>query len=217
MSRHQVSGIAFGCVLAGAGLVVPSAAQAEKANCSDSVFTVQLENDFFTRATNTDRHYTNGLRVAVDISAKEQALIEQLHRDGDASGSELLRAQRNLPAELTELPSYRKINPADAPILFMHMTSPSMDMAELNDYAENLVSPAISTLPGIAQVTVTYESPDGPDAGTAPEARAAAQPASQSAPEALRHVQSNKVLGAMAFQRVTGRTVDPESLSGHAP
>ena len=33
------------------------------------------------------------------------------------------------------------------------------------------------------------------------------------APEALRHVQSNKVLGAMAFQKVTGRTVDPDSLS----
>jgi hypothetical protein len=32
-------------------------------------------------------------------------------------------------------------------------------------------------------------------------------------PEALRYIQSNKVLGAMAFQRVTGRTVDPDSLS----
>ena len=66
----------------------------------------------------------------------------------------LLQAQRQLPQEMTDLPSYRKINPADSPILFMHMTSPSMDLSELNDYAENLVSPAISTLPGIAQVTV---------------------------------------------------------------
>jgi len=66
----------------------------------------------------------------------------------------LLAAQRQLPLEMTDLPAYRKINPADAPILFMHMTSPSMGLAELNDYAENVVSPAISTLPGIAQVTV---------------------------------------------------------------
>ena len=66
----------------------------------------------------------------------------------------LLLAQRRLPEEMTDMPSYRKVNPADSPILFMHMTSPSMDLAELNDYAENLVSPAISTLPGIAQVTV---------------------------------------------------------------
>ncbi len=66
----------------------------------------------------------------------------------------LLAAQRQLPQEMTDLPSYRKVNPADAPVLFMTMTSPSMDLSELNDYAENLVSPAISTLPGVAQVSV---------------------------------------------------------------
>jgi HAE1 family hydrophobic/amphiphilic exporter-1 len=66
----------------------------------------------------------------------------------------LLGAQRQLPQEMTDLPSYRKVNPADAPVLFMTMTSPSMNLSELNDYAENLVSPAISTLPGVAQVQV---------------------------------------------------------------
>ena len=66
----------------------------------------------------------------------------------------LLRAQRQLPVEMTDLPSYRKVNPADAPVLFMTMTSPSMTLAELNDYAENLIAPSLSTLPGVAQVTV---------------------------------------------------------------
>ncbi len=66
----------------------------------------------------------------------------------------LLGAQRQLPQEMTELPSYRKVNPADAPVLFMAMTSPSMNLSELNDYAENLVAPNLSTLPGVAQVTV---------------------------------------------------------------
>ncbi|ALK95389.1 acriflavine resistance protein B [Massilia sp. WF1] len=66
----------------------------------------------------------------------------------------LLAAQRQLPQEMTDLPSYRKVNPADAPVLFMTMTSPSMNLSELNDYAENLISPAISTLPGVAQVSV---------------------------------------------------------------
>ncbi|QJD99667.1 efflux RND transporter permease subunit [Massilia forsythiae] len=66
----------------------------------------------------------------------------------------LLAAQRQLPQEMTDLPSYRKVNPADAPVLFMTMNSPSMNLSELNDYAENLVSPAISTLPGVAQVQV---------------------------------------------------------------
>jgi HAE1 family hydrophobic/amphiphilic exporter-1 len=66
----------------------------------------------------------------------------------------LLGAQRALPQEMTELPSYRKVNPADAPVLFMAMTSPSMNLSELNDYAENLIAPSLSTLPGVAQVTV---------------------------------------------------------------
>ena len=66
----------------------------------------------------------------------------------------LLRAQRALPLEMTELPSYRKVNPADAPVLFMAMTSPSLSLSELNDYAENLIAPSLSTLPGVAQVTV---------------------------------------------------------------
>jgi len=66
----------------------------------------------------------------------------------------LLRAQRQLPLEMTDLPSYRKVNPADAPVLFMTMNSPSLTLSELNDYAENLIAPSLSTLPGVAQVSV---------------------------------------------------------------
>ncbi len=66
----------------------------------------------------------------------------------------LLRAQRSLPSEMTDLPSYRKVNPADAPILFMAMTSPSMNLSDLNDYAENLIAPSLSTINGVAQVNV---------------------------------------------------------------
>ncbi|MES2935686.1 MAG: efflux RND transporter permease subunit [Pseudomonadota bacterium] len=68
--------------------------------------------------------------------------------------SALLRAQRSLPPEVTELPSYTKVNPADSPIVFLAMTSPSMNLSELNDYAENLIAPSISTLNGVAQVIV---------------------------------------------------------------
>jgi HAE1 family hydrophobic/amphiphilic exporter-1 len=66
----------------------------------------------------------------------------------------LLGVQRQLPQEMSDLPSYRKVNPADAPVLFMTMTSPSMNLSELDDYAENLVAPALSTLNGVAQVSV---------------------------------------------------------------
>lgn len=66
----------------------------------------------------------------------------------------LLRAQRSLPVEMVNPPSYRKVNPADAPVLFIAMTSPSMSLSELNDYAENLIAPTISTIKGVALVNV---------------------------------------------------------------
>ena len=79
-------------------------------------------------------------------------------RDIDAAAVDvqaaLLRAQRTLPIEMTTPPSYRKVNPADAPVLLMALTSPSLSLAELNDYAENLISPSLSTLDGVAQVVV---------------------------------------------------------------
>ncbi|WP_137938157.1 efflux RND transporter permease subunit [Chitinivorax sp. B] len=79
-------------------------------------------------------------------------------RDIDAAAADvqaaLLRAQRSLPQEMTSLPSYRKVNPADTPILFLALNSPSLSLAQLNDYAENLVSPNLATLNGVAQVQV---------------------------------------------------------------
>lgn len=66
----------------------------------------------------------------------------------------LLRAQKRLPIEMTNPPSYRKVNPADAPVLIMTMTSPSMDLSQISDYAENLISPTLSTIDGVAQVLV---------------------------------------------------------------
>ena len=66
----------------------------------------------------------------------------------------LLRAQKRLPIEMTVPPSYRKINPADTPVLVVRMQSPSVSLSELNAYAENLLSPNLSTISGVAQVLV---------------------------------------------------------------
>ena len=66
----------------------------------------------------------------------------------------LLRAQRRLPIEMTVPPSYRKVNPADTPVLVVRMNSPSVSLSDLNAYAENLLSPNLSTISGVAQVLV---------------------------------------------------------------
>src|SRR4029079_3602043 len=79
-------------------------------------------------------------------------------RDIDAAAVDvqaaLLRAARQLPVEMTVPPAYRKVNPADAPVLFLAMTSPSLSLSDLNDFAEHLISPTLSTLDGVAQVNI---------------------------------------------------------------
>ncbi len=79
-------------------------------------------------------------------------------RDIDAAAVDvqaaLLRAQRNLPDEMTTMPDYRKVNPADAAVLIIVLTSPSLSLGEVTDFAENLISPSLSTLDGVAQVSI---------------------------------------------------------------
>ena len=102
-----------------------------------------------------------GLKLisSVNTLGVSQITLEfESSRDIDAAAVDvqaaLLRAQRQLPAELTQLPSYRKVNPADAPVLFIALNSPSMGLSELNDFAENLIAPTLSTIDGVAQVNV---------------------------------------------------------------
>lgn len=68
--------------------------------------------------------------------------------------SALTTAQRQLPREMTDLPSFRKVNPADAPILFLSLTSDTLPLSTVDEYAETLIAQRISILPGIAQVQV---------------------------------------------------------------
>src|SRR6201999_1344104 len=63
-------------------------------------------------------------------------------------------AARQLPVNMPSPPTLRKVNPADAPIMFLAMQSPSMPLYELDKYAENLLARQLSTLSGVAQVNV---------------------------------------------------------------
>jgi HAE1 family hydrophobic/amphiphilic exporter-1 len=68
--------------------------------------------------------------------------------------SAISTAARLLPPEMTQQPSFRKVNPADQPILLLAMRSPTLPLSTVDEYAETLVGPQISQLPGVAQVSV---------------------------------------------------------------
>ena len=63
-------------------------------------------------------------------------------------------AQRRLPIEMTTPPSFRKVNPSDSPILFIDLSSATLPIQTVDDYAEITLAQQISQLSGIAQVVV---------------------------------------------------------------
>jgi HAE1 family hydrophobic/amphiphilic exporter-1 len=63
-------------------------------------------------------------------------------------------AQRRLPIEMTTPPSFRKVNPGDFPVLYVSMRSDTMPLSTVDEYAETVLAPTLSQLPGVAQVLV---------------------------------------------------------------
>jgi HAE1 family hydrophobic/amphiphilic exporter-1 len=113
---------------------------------------LQLEKQFSTIPGLSVISSTNTLgNTSVTLEFDEDRDIDAAAVDVQAA---LLRAARSLPDDMTQPPSYRKVNPADAPVLFLAMTSPSLNLSDLNDFAEHLISPTLSTLAGVAQVNI---------------------------------------------------------------
>jgi multidrug efflux pump len=59
-----------------------------------------------------------------------------------------------LPSGMTGNPTYRKVNPADAPIMIIALTSKSLSRSQLYDAASTILAQKISQLPGVGLVTV---------------------------------------------------------------
>ncbi|MGE3646220.1 MAG: efflux RND transporter permease subunit [Beijerinckiaceae bacterium] len=68
--------------------------------------------------------------------------------------TQIAGTMRRLPPEVTEAPSFRKVNPADSPILFLSITSPTLGLSTINDYAEQVLAQQISQIQGVAQVLI---------------------------------------------------------------
>ena len=128
-------------------------------------------------------------------------------RDIDAASVDvqaaLLRAQRSLPQDMTAPPSYRKVNPADAPVLFMALQSPSMNLTDLNDYAEHLIAPTLSTLEGVAQVLIYGQKRFAVRVRVLPEALAARNISLDELTVALRAANANTPVGTLEGERQT--------------
>ena len=81
-----------------------------------------------------------------------------LERNIDAAAQDvqaaIARAARQLPPNMPTPPTYQKVNPADAPILYLALNSPTLPLSTVDDYAETLLAQRISMISGVAQVSV---------------------------------------------------------------
>src|SRR5471032_820194 len=86
-----------------------------------------------------------------------------LDRSIDAAAQDVqaavAKAARQLPPNMPTPPTYQKVNPADQPILFLAMSSPTLPLSDVDNYAENLLAEQISQVNGVAQVGVFGAQP----------------------------------------------------------
>jgi multidrug efflux pump len=82
----------------------------------------------------------------------------ELNRDIDVASQDVQAAinvaRGYLPSDLPSLPVYNKVNPADTPILTLALTSDSLPIAKVNDYAETLLAEKLSQVAGVGLVTI---------------------------------------------------------------
>ena len=81
-----------------------------------------------------------------------------LNRDIDGAALDVQTAiaatLKRLPAEMTTPPSFKKVNPADQPIFFIAVSSDTLPISQVNEYADTLMAQRISTISGVAQVQI---------------------------------------------------------------
>src|SRR5437763_3722406 len=115
-----------------------------------SAVATPLERQFSTIAGVDSMTSTNAL------GATSITLQFDLSRDIDAAAQDvqamITQATPLLPPGMPSPPTFRKVNPADQPVIYLAITSRTMPLYQLNEYADNMMAQRISTVPGVAQV-----------------------------------------------------------------
>jgi hydrophobic/amphiphilic exporter-1 (mainly G- bacteria), HAE1 family len=111
-----------------------------------------LEKEFSTIAG------LESMTSASSLGTTQVVLQFNLDRDIDAAAQDvqvaISRVTRQLPKDMPTPPYFRKVNPADQPILRIALTSPTLPLYALHEYGETLMAQRISMVNGVAQVQV---------------------------------------------------------------
>jgi HAE1 family hydrophobic/amphiphilic exporter-1 len=84
-----------------------------------------------------------------------------LSRNIDAAAQDvqtaIAQSSRQLPPGMPNQPTLKKVNPADQPIVYLMVSSPTLPLSKVNEYADTTLAQRLSTISGVAQVLVTGE------------------------------------------------------------
>src|SRR5881394_2622576 len=84
-----------------------------------------------------------------------------LTRNIDAAAQDvqtaIAQSSRQLPTGMPNQPTLKKVNPADQPIVYLMVSSPTLPLSKVNEYADTSLAQRLSTISGVAQVLVTGE------------------------------------------------------------
>ncbi len=97
--------------------------------------------------------------TSLNTEGSTQVTLEfDLNRNIDAASldvqSAISVAAARLPEDLPTPPAYRRVNPADAPIIFLALTSDTAPSQDMNEFADKVMSPKLSTITGVAQINI---------------------------------------------------------------
>ena len=118
---------------------------------SSAVATV-LEQQFSTIAgidSMTSTSGTGSTQITLQFTLDRN--IDAAAQDVQAS---IAAVQRRLPQDMPSPPSLRKTNPADQPVLFLALSSPTLPLSIVDEYAETMMAQRISSVDGVSQVQV---------------------------------------------------------------
>ena len=103
-----------------------------------------------TQMTSTSTLGATSISIQFDLDRNIDAAAQDVQAAISAAG-------RQLPTELPSPPTYRKVNPADSPILVMGVHSDSLPLTVVDDYADSILAQQISQITGVAQVSIGGE------------------------------------------------------------
>ncbi|HEY5513301.1 MAG TPA: efflux RND transporter permease subunit [Geomonas sp.] len=111
-----------------------------------------LENQLSTIAGVDSMTSTNGVGTTrITLQFNLDRSIDAAAQDVQAAIS---AASRSLPKNMTTPPSFRKVNPADQPVLYLALSSPTLPLSAVDEFAQTMIAQRLSTISGVAQVNV---------------------------------------------------------------